>query len=320
MYSKTNKVLSLAMSAAILLTNIMTPMKVFADEVNEPALDLERELLLETEPASYYLTLPYIEAVVYSVDETHTVRKDGQKEKDILLAYHEEDRVEFAFQPAETVQVKEIHLRDSRKNEYPFSIDENRKVSFYMPTKDLELTLVLEDIPIPEPVMETEWAEPQTPVVESEGTLEPTENREEGINEFDLTAQEVAGGASVYTPEAYEADDTQIIGTENDISDHKEEDEMSTGADLEPAAGEGIPQGRNENSETSVDEGEDAGTGTDEAAGAVSSDEGWNEHAESHPETPGVVLTAETEEDGLPAQGNILTAETLVIPLMSVDF
>lgn len=41
MYSKANKILSIAMSAAILLTNMMTPMTAFADEVNEPAQDLE---------------------------------------------------------------------------------------------------------------------------------------------------------------------------------------------------------------------------------------------------------------------------------------
>ena len=40
------------------------------------------------------------------------------------------------------------------------------------------------------------------------------------------------------------------------------------------------------------------------------------------PETdaPDIELTDKTEEDGLPAQGNILTADTLTIPLMSVNF
>ena len=83
MYSKTKKVLSLAMSAAILLTNIMTPMKVYADEVNEPAQDLESEMLLETEPLSYYLTLPYYEEVSYSVDKNH-VEATGAQDKDMM--------------------------------------------------------------------------------------------------------------------------------------------------------------------------------------------------------------------------------------------
>ena len=63
MYSKANKVLSLAMSAAILLTNMMTPMKVYADEISEPAQDLESEMPPDTELVSYYLTLPYYDAV-----------------------------------------------------------------------------------------------------------------------------------------------------------------------------------------------------------------------------------------------------------------
>lgn len=53
MYSKANKVLSLAMSAAILLTNMMTPMKVYADEISEPAQDLESEMPPDTESVSY---------------------------------------------------------------------------------------------------------------------------------------------------------------------------------------------------------------------------------------------------------------------------
>ena len=243
MYSKTNKVLSIAMSAAILLTNIMTPMKVYADEVNEPAQDLESEMPLETEPVSYYLTLPYYEEVSYSVDKNHVETADAQ-DKDIRLAYHEEERVEFSFQTADTVQVMEIYLKDNEKQEVPFSIDEDRKVSLAMPAKDLDLTLVLEDIPVPaaaletEQVVETEQAVETERTVGTESTMENPVNQDGGINEFDLTAQE----------------------------------------------------------------------------GSAKTD------GESNPEEPGIVLTAETEADGLPTQGSILTVDTLTIPLMDVDF
>ena len=82
MYSKANKVLSLAMSAAILLTNMMTPMKVYADEISEPAQDLESEMPPETEPVSYCLTLPFYDEDSYSVDKNHVVTNDSQGSKD----------------------------------------------------------------------------------------------------------------------------------------------------------------------------------------------------------------------------------------------
>ena len=244
MYSKANKVLSFAMSAAILLTNMMTPMNVYADEVNDPAQDLESEMPPETEPVSYYLTLPYDEAVSYSVDESHVERNEDPKEKAIRLAYHEEDKVEFSFQTMDTVQVMEIHLKDREKQEYPFSIDENRKITVFMPAKDLELTLVMEEIPVPEPVPETEQPAEPAPAAEAEQPVDPAPAAEpeftwneptgpdEGINEFDLTAQEVTGDQSSYIPEDLVPEDNQEDDpsgeTEGNIPDGTDMEDVST--------------------------------------------------------------------------------------------
>lgn len=294
MYSKTNKVLSIAMSAAILLTNIMTPMRVYADEVSEPAQDLESEMPLETEPVSYYLTLPYYEEVSYSVDKNRMETKDSQ-DKNIRLAYHEEEKVEFSFQTADTVQVMEIHLKDNEKQEVPFSIDENRKVSLAMPAKDLDLTLVLEDIPVPAPAPETE----QTAATES--TMESPVSQDEGINEFDLTAQEVSGDQYLYP-----SDD----GTQGSDQNGQTDGNAAANADLENASDQ---QSAGTSAEADLQEGEDAPlNGSEEGSGDTA--------GESNPETPGIVLTAETEADGLPSQGSILTVDTLTIPLMDVDF
>ena len=294
MYSKTNKVLSIAMSAAILLTNIMTPMKVYADEVNEPAQDLESEMLLETEPLSYYLTLPYYEEVSYSVDKNHMETKDSQ-DKDIRLAYHEEEKVEFSFQTADTVQVMEIHLKDNEKQEVPFSIDENRKVSLAMPAKDLDLTLVLEDIPAPAPAPDTEQP------VATGSTMENPVSQDEGINEFDLTAQEVSGDQYLYPSDDGTQDSDQNGQADENPADNEDQE---TGSDQQPGgAGD----------EADLQEGEDAPlNGSEEGSGDTA--------GESNPETPGIALTAETEADGLPSQGSILTVDTLTIPLMDVDF
>lgn len=325
MYSKANKVLSLAMSAAILLTNMMTPMNVYADEVNDPAQDLESEMPPETEPVSYYLTLPYNEAVSYSVDESHVERNEDPKEKAIRLAYHEEDKVEFAFQTMDTVQVMEIHLKDREKQEYPFSIDENRKITVFMPAKDLELTLVMEEIPVPEPVPETEQPAEPAPAAEAEQPVDPAPAAEpeftwneptgpdEGINEFDLTAQEVTGDQSSYIPEDLVPEDNQ----EDDPSGETEGN-IPDGTDMEDVSTQPNPENGNE------DAGAEAGEIPADAAVETSEvpEDGSGETAgeAGSPGTPGIALTAETEEDGLPTQGSILTVETLTIPLMDVDF
>ncbi len=309
MYSKANKILSIAMSAAILLTNMMTPMTAFADEVNEPAQDLESEMPPETEPVSYCLTLPFYDEVSYSVDKNHVETNDNPGSKDIRLAYHEDDKVEFSFQTTETVQVMEIHLKDPKKQEYTFSVDENRKITLFMPAKDLELTLVMEDIPVPDPVSETEQPAEPLPAAEAEGTWEQPVNPDEGINEFDLTAQEVAGDQTSYTAEDLSPGDDPAGGTDENISNNMNMEERSTQAD---------PENRDE--ETGTETGEDPADAVVETSKISEEASDETAGADSNPDTPGIVLTAETEEDGLPAQGSILTAETLTIPLMDVDF
>ena len=327
MYSKANKVLSIAMSAAIMLTNLMTPMMVYADEVTEPAQDLESEMPPETEPVSYYLKLPYNEAVSYSVNENYVVTNDNPGNMDIRLAYHEEDKVEFAFQTDDTVQVMEIHLTDLEKQEYPFSIDDNRNITLFMPAKDLELTLIMEEIPVPDPVPETEQpAEPApaseteqpvepipVPAAETEGTWEQPAVQEEGINAFDLTAQEVTGDQSSYIPEDLVPEDNQ----ENVQADDADRN-IADGTNMEDISTQPDPENGNEVASTET--GEDPFDPVEETREIPEDGSGETAGEIDNPDTPGIALTAETEEDGLPTQGSILTAETLTIPLMDVDF
>ena len=309
MYSKANKVLSLAMSAAILLTNMMTPMKVYADEISEPAQDLESEMPPDTEPVSYYLTLPYYDAVSYSVEKTHVETNDYPGSKDIRLAYHEDDKVEFSFQTADTVQVMEIHLKDPKKQEYTFSVDENRNITFFMPAKDLELSLVMEENPVPDPVSETEQPAEPVSAAEAEDTWEQPDNQDDGINEFDLTAQDVVDGQASYTPEYLSTEDDPTGETGGNVANDTNMENNPIQADpdnIDEKAG----------TETGVDPA-DAAVETGEVSEDASDETAVND---SNPETPGIALTAETEADGLPSQGSILTVDTLTIPLMDVDF
>ncbi len=220
----------------------------------------------ETEPVSFYLTLPYNEAVSYSVDEDHVEANRKSGNKDIRLVYHEDDKAEFSFQTADTVRVMEIYLRDTEKQEYSFSIDENRKISFFMPAKDLELTFTMEEIPVSGPVSETEQPDGSASAAEAESTWEHPANPDEGINEFDLTAQEVAGDQTGYTPEDLILEDDLADEIDGNISNDVNMKDISTqtnsengdrdagtetGDDLSDAAGETVEVPEDGHDETS---------------------------------------------------------------------
>ena len=146
MRSKKNRMISLAVSAALILTNMISPIKAYADDIteemsetlteetNENALDLQEPA---REPA-YVLTLPYSEEISYLVDNARIIHPDGEgREGDIYLSYQAGEKVEFTFSPDEGIEVTQIHLYDGRNNEEPFEVDNERKVSFFMPEKDL---------------------------------------------------------------------------------------------------------------------------------------------------------------------------------------
>ena len=125
MQNKSNKVLSLAMSAALMLTNMISPMKVYADEAIEPATDayvddaLPDEIIPETEAPFFSITLPYYDDIVYMVDEGRVFHPEGEQpeDKDIILRYQAMEKVEFAFTAYNDVTVTKIRLMDNRKDE-----------------------------------------------------------------------------------------------------------------------------------------------------------------------------------------------------------
>ena len=153
MIKKTNRVLSLAMSAALMLTNMITPMTVYAEDLTEAALeeyahDEQMETVPEPEAVvpEYLITLPWYEDITYMVDEGRIYRPENMlpEDKDILLKYKADEKVDFAFTPAEGITVTELHLRDDKKDETFFEVDEYGHVSFLMPDKDLIFTLAYE--------------------------------------------------------------------------------------------------------------------------------------------------------------------------------
>ena len=153
MIKKTNRVLSLAMSAALMLTNMIAPMTVYAEDLTEAALeeyvpDEQMETVPEPETVvpEYLITLPWYEDITYMVDEGRIYRPENMlpEDKDILLKYKADEKVDFAFTPAEGITVTELHLRDDKKDETFFEVDEYGHVSFLMPDKDLIFTLAYE--------------------------------------------------------------------------------------------------------------------------------------------------------------------------------
>ena len=164
MLSKTNRVISLAMSAALMLTNVIAPISAYAEEAVESSgeetyVSAEPETIPEpeTEAKEYVITLPWYEDIVYMVDEGRVFHpeNDPPENKDIYLKYKPEEKVEFAFTPANGVSVTELHLRDDKKEENYFETDEYGKISFLMPEKDLFFALAYEKVIPPETEEET---------------------------------------------------------------------------------------------------------------------------------------------------------------------
>jgi len=93
MQSKTNRFISFAMSAAILLTNMVTPMTAYADETT----DTEAEVIETEAVPEYFVTLPYHEQLSYSVDEEKIYEPEERDEdnKNTYLQYEEGEEVKL---------------------------------------------------------------------------------------------------------------------------------------------------------------------------------------------------------------------------------
>ena len=89
MQNKSNRVLSLAMSAALMLTNMISPMTAYAEELTEDAAEeylevAEPEMIPEpeTEAKEYMITLPWYEDIVYTsqpISQTDVFYINGTK-------------------------------------------------------------------------------------------------------------------------------------------------------------------------------------------------------------------------------------------------
>ena len=99
MENKRRRVLSFTMSAIMLLTNMISPMKAFAGEAAERATEnrAEETVVPETEPVTesprYILTLPYYEEVSYETDNERIFRpeNDSLEDLNVYLAYRADE-------------------------------------------------------------------------------------------------------------------------------------------------------------------------------------------------------------------------------------
>lgn len=229
MIKKTNRVLSLAMSAALMLTNMIAPMTVYAEDLTEAALeeyvpDEQMETVPEPETVvpEYLITLPWYEDITYMVDEGRIYRPENMlpEDKDILLKYKADEKVDFAFTPATGITVTELHLRDDKKNETFFEVDEYGHVSFLMPDKDLDFSLAYEKY-VPE-VQAQEIADAVTEVPESEAASNETE-QVPSYEETQTPAQENTDAAAEPGDPSWESQNIEAPETDEGNSDEESE-------------------------------------------------------------------------------------------------
>ena len=182
MRNKKNRVISLAMSAAIMLTNLFSPMSAYAQEEEgaqaEPAV--EEASQLETEAKKYMLTLPFYEDISYMVDEERVVHSESESpdDKSIYLSYEPQQQVTFAFSAANNTTITKMNLRNDKGETIPCSVDENQAVHFVMPSEDIIFELETAHLD-PEPEVVTEAAPAETP----ENSLPQTEESASEVTE-----------------------------------------------------------------------------------------------------------------------------------------
>ena len=311
MQSKTNRAISLAMSAAMLLTNLISPMKLYAQEEAEPSTDVyleetpqeAAEEIPETEPPYYSIRLPFYEDIVYMVDEGRTFLPENisPEDKDIYLRYHENELVEYAFTPQGEAIVSQAALKNGQGEALPFDLDEFGKVSFYMPSFDLVFSAVVE---IPAPVItEAETAVKEQQDITQEHKEEDNELSEEDdpladLNADDLTSDPVSSGAG---------DIYGVIGVEPAF------DELG-----EVTPEETLPEDASFEDEAYVENVSDT-AGTADATEAASTTDaaetvGTVDTADTAENDPGadeidITLTAPIDDDGLPEQGSITSVD-----------
>ena len=327
MYGKTNRIISLAMSAAILLTNVLPPMQAYAEDVMEASTEefaettdaaevvcdvpeaeeklgspeaasseKEEEQNIseqepEPEPIRYLLTLPFYEEASYAVETQHIYHPDYQDpgNRDLYLLYETNEKVEFSFYPQEEYVLTEVRVLDSDKYEYSLSMDENGKVSFTMPDRDIFFYARFEEksVMLPEEEVLDEQAEDILMEISEKETADPDagiidtnqNNNKDNADEFPTASAEIS---------------------QEEITDQSNQEKLAETGDYTESPDSGS---------TNIDDGTNGQIGEIdiytgeiiEAAEEVPKEPETKEQQEE----PDIVLTADIEEDGLPAQGSI---------------
>ena len=184
MKATTKRIMSIAMSALVMCSNVsntITAMAAETEMVSETENQTEADVPMETEentvihehhekeeqeeetnkiPEKYELTLPYIEECTYVYDKAKEkipeAATDTNGKEDIVLLYEADERVELGLQLSHPVMVDELHLWNSKNQDIPYNWLRENTVEFLMPEEDIWLNVSFVTPPQETEVLPTE--------------------------------------------------------------------------------------------------------------------------------------------------------------------
>ena len=120
------RAMSILLSAAMLMGNLVSPMTTFAGEAATEGNEVYEAPVKEgkpeqpvTEAPDYLVTLPYYMEATFMVDEGHVKKRADQG--DTVLTYKAGDEVNITVSEREGFELEGIRILDEKNNEQGYS-------------------------------------------------------------------------------------------------------------------------------------------------------------------------------------------------------
>ncbi len=344
MSTKLKRATSLLMSFFVAFSS-MGSVHVSAEEVEGPS-ELVSEEKVDA-PAEYTVTLPYYEECGYTYEESRVKERAG----DIKLLYEANEKVAVSLTHTGQALIDQVRVIDSGNHEVSSSWD-GSKMEFTMPEQDVSLNVSFvtpetdppqtdppqTDPPQTEPVQVNDAAEnqiltesspetvSQTELSQMESTEEVTLSVEtEAVTESPMAVEEEIDPAQPNSGQNAEEPSAQPNSGQNaeESSAQPNSGQNAEEPSAQPNSGQIVeepsaqPNSGQSAEETPAQPDQNVAPGTEIGAAELETTQAEETKTEStKPET----YTAQTEEDGLPAQGSIEQVAPIVIPYDYWDF
>ena len=144
------RAMSILLSGAMLMGNLISPMTAFAGEAvtegNEfyeaPVNEAKPEQPV-TEAPDYLVTLPYYEEAGFMVDEGHVKKREDQG--NTVLFYKAGDDVRITVSVRDGFKLEDLQVADTGSSGYGYNWEKEDTFAFRMPEKDLKVSVSFQE-------------------------------------------------------------------------------------------------------------------------------------------------------------------------------